>query len=54
VSPTGAIIIVVISLALILLMAGNSREGFRAVRSIALVAGLVVLLAAVLGLLIHR
>jgi hypothetical protein len=54
VNPIGAIVIVAISLALILLMAGNSREGFKAVRSIALVAGLVVLLAVILGLLIHR
>ncbi|MFN2594795.1 MAG: hypothetical protein ABR579_07910 [Actinomycetota bacterium] len=53
-SPAGAAIIVAISLALILVMAGNSREGFKAVRSIALVAGVVIVLAAVIGILIHR
>ncbi|MDQ3878085.1 MAG: hypothetical protein M3290_07020 [Actinomycetota bacterium] len=53
-SPAAAAVIVAISLALILVMAGNSRDGFQAVRSIALVAVVVIALAAVIGILIHR
>lgn len=54
VSPTAAIVIVVISLALILVMAGNSREGFRAISSIAAVAAVLIVLAGVIALLMHH